>query len=246
LASLDEYLQDPCGTLSIPYWKAARTPIPDQVRIVHADEFEAAHWTGYSDTRYFRLIHPLVSIPSGVLDDRFEIRTANPCTDAGVISSLIDASYDDIRVTPGQVLDWAGHPVFDGRLWVLVAERSSGTVVGAGIAELDRSLREGVLEWIQVLPAFRRRGLGQFIVTELLSRLVGIAGFDGIRAGRRPVSARTSVSHLRLCRRRHLAHSAQAPMSPPKPSVGNRIPRIHTRLALLSRGCYELSVESRP
>ena len=30
-----EYLQNPCGTLSIPYWKAKTLAIPDSMRIIH-------------------------------------------------------------------------------------------------------------------------------------------------------------------------------------------------------------------
>ena len=36
--------------------------------------------------------------------------------------------------------------------------------VALGIAELDQEVREGMLEWIQVLPSYRRRGLGCGIV----------------------------------------------------------------------------------
>ena len=31
---IKEYLQDPCGTLSIPYWKEHTLIVPDSIRIV--------------------------------------------------------------------------------------------------------------------------------------------------------------------------------------------------------------------
>jgi ribosomal protein S18 acetylase RimI-like enzyme len=40
-----------------------------------------------------------------------------------------------------------------------------------GIAELDKTIQEGSLEWIQVLPAYHGLGLGKGIVQKLLSRL---------------------------------------------------------------------------
>ena len=36
-----EYLQNPCGTLSIPYWKAKTLAIPDSMRIIHC-----SNWNG--------------------------------------------------------------------------------------------------------------------------------------------------------------------------------------------------------
>ena len=49
--------------------------------------------------------------------------------------------------------------------------------VALGIADFDAEIKEGSLEWIQVLPGKRRMGLGKMIVNELLSRLKGKADF---------------------------------------------------------------------
>ncbi|HHV46283.1 MAG TPA: GNAT family N-acetyltransferase [Tissierellia bacterium] len=49
--------------------------------------------------------------------------------------------------------------------------------VALGIAELDKNVREGSLEWIQVIPEYRRRGLGQAVVNRLLLNFVGKADF---------------------------------------------------------------------
>jgi len=45
------------------------------------------------------------------------------------------------------------------------------------MADLDTSVKEGVLEWIQVLPQYRRMNLGTSLVNELLNRLKGKAVF---------------------------------------------------------------------
>lgn len=45
------------------------------------------------------------------------------------------------------------------------------------MADLDKDLKEGILEWIQVLPAYRGKKIGQLIVNELLKRMIGKANF---------------------------------------------------------------------
>ena len=49
--------------------------------------------------------------------------------------------------------------------------------MATGIAELDREIGEGVLEWIQVSKDYRRRGLGSYLVLELLWRMRKAARF---------------------------------------------------------------------
>ena len=39
MVSLQDYLADPCGTLSIPYWKAKRISVPPGMDIVHHSRF---------------------------------------------------------------------------------------------------------------------------------------------------------------------------------------------------------------
>ena len=44
-------------------------------------------------------------------------------------------------------------------------------MAASGIAEYDEKCREGIIEWVQVLPEYRRQGLGRKIVAVLLRRL---------------------------------------------------------------------------
>ncbi len=55
--------------------------------------------------------------------------------------------------------------------------------MGLGIAEIDSAIQEGSLEWIQVLPAYRRMGIGKRIVQELLARLGKRATFTTVAGG---------------------------------------------------------------
>lgn len=49
--------------------------------------------------------------------------------------------------------------------------------MGCGIAEYDREIGELILEWIQVLPEYRGKGVGRAIVKTILNRKRGIAQF---------------------------------------------------------------------
>ena len=49
--------------------------------------------------------------------------------------------------------------------------------MATGIAELDREIGEGVLEWIQVSKSHRGCGLGSYIVSQLLWRMKDKARF---------------------------------------------------------------------
>ena len=62
-------------------------------------------------------------------------------------------------------------------LWLAVADAENGQIAASGIAELDTRIGEGVLEWIQVSPGCRRKGLGSFVVNELLNRMRNQAAF---------------------------------------------------------------------
>lgn len=59
----------------------------------------------------------------------------------------------------------------------MVKEKSTGKYVGCGMADFDIETKELILEWIQVLPQYRGKKIGQLIVTELLSKMKDVADF---------------------------------------------------------------------
>ncbi len=134
---------------------------------------------------YFRLMVTDTTIPPTRprLPSGFRFANVNPETETALVSDLINQCYTDIHLTPETVRDWTHHPVFDPRLWIWVVDEKSDTPVGLGIAELDTRVPEGSLEWIQVLPTYQRRGLGQAIVQALRHRLHGHVVFTTV-AGR--------------------------------------------------------------
>lgn len=166
--TLQDYLCDPCGTLSIPYWKAKTVQVPDFMRIVHERDFTPEDFAAYADEPYFRLMHDLQDIPPS--DGRFTCRTAG-VEDIPLLADIINRSYTDLSVTEKQLAGYRAAPAFAAELWIIVLEGQ--TPVGCGMADLDIEAQEGILEWIQVLPEHRGRGAGQFIVNELLRRMQG-------------------------------------------------------------------------
>ena len=101
----------------------------------------------------------------------------NSVNDLNEVVSIINKSYTDIQVDFNQVLQWTRAEVFDKNLWIFIIDVEKQKPVALGIAELDKNVREGALEWIQVIPEYRKRGLGQAIVNKLLLNLVGKADF---------------------------------------------------------------------
>lgn len=162
-----EYLQNPCGKLSVPYWKYRKMVIPDSVRIIHCSE-----WNDQYDDyqRFFRIRHDL----KGLSPISFDYNTLSIEHQAVQLAEMINASYGDenIAVTEKKVLQWKQHETFREDLCIYI--NADGRMAASGIAEYDEACREGSIEWVQVLPEYRRRDLGERIVNVLLNRLKSI------------------------------------------------------------------------
>ena len=66
---IEVYKENPCGILSIPYWKNKYICIPGNMRIVHDTDYIEEDYRDYHDEPYFRLYHALVDIQTITLDD---------------------------------------------------------------------------------------------------------------------------------------------------------------------------------
>lgn len=175
MGMLEEYIKNPCGTLSIPYWKNENIEIPKNMKIIHDNNFSNVYYPNYHDEPYFRLFHSLKDIETESLNN-FILKTAT-LADIPFIVNIINQSYLDIAVTDEQLVGYTQTEVYNSNLWIIVFDRTTGIAVGCGIAELDKELHEGILEWVQVLPEYRGKKIGQFIVKELLKRLADMADF---------------------------------------------------------------------
>ena len=173
MIELNEYLHNPCGTSSIPYWKSQSITVPSDMKILHADDLHPSEWLDYSDEPYFRLSHNLKKLSAPVLGEGYLLCDASLAD----FAAHINFCYDAIDVNESQLQKYILRPVYDAALWIAVRERQTGEIVATGIGELDREVGEGVLEWIQVSEGYRGRGLGSFVVMELLRRMQGRARF---------------------------------------------------------------------
>lgn len=175
MVTLEHYLQNPCGTLSIPYWKNKTIQIPGHMKIVHDSAFSAKMLENYRDEPYFRLLHDLKEVHATSVDG-FSVETAET-GQLQIMESVINRSYTGLAVSIPQLESYTKTAVYRPELWIFVRENATGAVVGSGIADHDRETQELILEWIQVLPDYRGRKLGQLIVCELLKRGSAYARF---------------------------------------------------------------------
>ena len=185
MPTLSEYLKDPCGTLSIPYHKNKVIAVPQSMMIVHNRDFSPDLLEGYTDEPYFRLKHDLKSIPC-IARPGFSVRTADN-KDLSLIADIINRSYNDLSITENRLETMRASPVFDKDLWIIVIDDAADRPIACGIAELDNEAREGILEWIQVVPEYRGCGVGSLIVSELIKRISKKADFATVSGKARDI-----------------------------------------------------------
>ena len=71
---IEAYLANPCGTLSIPYYKMIRMQMPPQLRIVHDRAFDGVLHPDETDVRYFRLLHTLERLDPPLIPSGYALR----------------------------------------------------------------------------------------------------------------------------------------------------------------------------
>lgn len=173
MISKEQYLSDPCRASSIPYWKAKSIEIPDGMEILHQEDNPETAYQPYIDTSYFRLRHDLHGLSAAVMPHGYMLCEAT----LGDYAAHINSCYTGIGITEAELRLYTTRPVYDAALWLAVKDGQTDRIVATGIAELDRDIGEGVLEWIQVSDPHRGHGLGTYIVSELLWRMKDKAQF---------------------------------------------------------------------
>jgi GNAT superfamily N-acetyltransferase len=168
----EEYLVNPCAKLSIPYWKYLLFKKPQNIDIFHKNDYSQDDLYIHVE-KYFRLIHYLEK-PLKPHQSIFDIKIAQDMKD---LILQINHSYSNERIIVNieDVERWINHPTYDQSLWIKVIV--DGHMIASGIAEYDENTKEGIIEWVQVLPEYRRQGYGRMIVEELLYRLSKKADF---------------------------------------------------------------------
>lgn len=166
MISKEEYMCAPCRAASIPYWKAVRIALPDNMMILHEDDFSANLLAQYVDEPYFRLSHDLQGVTPVVVPEGYSLCDGT----AEEFATHIHTCYGN-GMTQAEVQSFTEREVYCRELWLALQDDITGRIVATGIAELDKEMGEGIFEWIQVSERHRGCGLGSFIVRELLWRM---------------------------------------------------------------------------
>jgi len=148
-------------------------------------------------TPSFRLSHDNSSLHEINLDANFEIVDVNIEEEADIVATFIRTCYEGMYVNQDEVMYWTRTPVYHSDLWVWIMDKEKGAPVALGMAGFDASVPEGFLDKIQVLPEYRRKGIGRATVYELLNRLHGRAAF--VTASGEADSQSDPAGFLRQC-----------------------------------------------
>lgn len=189
-----QYLQNPCGESSLPYWKAIRMDVPDNMLIQHDRHFCGECLTDYIDEPYFRLYHDLKTLRAAILPDGFRLCEASPSEYAAHINSC----YADISVTEAEVQSYSRHSVYSADLWIAVQACNSEEIVATGIAEFDAQVGEGI-GMDSGFPGIQRawtRNLCRHRASDPPGQKGAIC--DRFRPDQQPVPPRKPVSKMRL------------------------------------------------
>lgn len=172
--NLQEYLNNPCKTLSIPYWKNKQINIPKDIIILHEDEYLNTNQKFSKVDKFFRVIHKLDDVPKS---SNSSVMTIDIKNDIDQLISLINICYEKekIKINLKDINSWINRITYRDDLWIKIV--LNGKIIASGIAEIDYEVKEGILEWIQVDPLFQGQGYGKMIVNELIYRLSKIADF---------------------------------------------------------------------
>ncbi|ABX41411.1 GNAT family N-acetyltransferase [Lachnoclostridium phytofermentans] len=164
-----EYLKNPGRMASLPFWKEQKYGNLSTIKIVHEEQYKESDYRNYTKKHYFKLIHRLNEVPRLILDSSLEIDVVK-IDQLEFVANFINQCYENIRVSKDEVSKWMNESVFSPTTWVTISKIGVG-VIALGIADFDEEVKEGIFEWIQVLPEYQGKGIGKILVIELLQRL---------------------------------------------------------------------------
>lgn len=72
IMKIEEYLADPCGASSLPYWETVSMPVPKGITVIRDDVFSGTVCGG-KDEQFFRMIHNLHTIREAPLPEGYGI-----------------------------------------------------------------------------------------------------------------------------------------------------------------------------
>lgn len=150
--------------------------------LMHQDFLDSDIVAGFLGTRqpYFRLLHDHANIAPAELPEGFYFENVRLDMEQERAAAMIAHAEVEHKPAQGSLTSWMQPSVIEPDLWFWVKDRQIGMPVGVAIGVFDRDVNEVVLEWVQVIPAYQRRGLGRALVNELLRRAAERAQFSTV------------------------------------------------------------------
>ena len=75
----------------------------------------------------------------------------------------INKCYEGVCISASELQSYVTRAVYSPELWIAVKNDDTGEIVATGIAELDREIGEGALEWVQVSRGAADAGWAVFL-----------------------------------------------------------------------------------
>ena len=161
----EEYINDPTGSSSLPFWKTNSFEMPSNIHVIRDDQYHG-NKRGI-DEPYFKLVNRLADIKEQSLPNGFLLY--GPSLEDFV--KHINECYEDIRVLNDELKKYEDRPTYRKSLWIGVKDIKTNKMVASIIGEVDQTISEGIIEWLQVSKEYRRKGLASFLVNLLLTRM---------------------------------------------------------------------------
>ena len=162
----DRYQENPCGYSALPLYKEIRLD-PSKARVVHEGKLLKKELKDQDYLRFFRLKHDLSIIKKQQLDG-YGVRYVDIDKDLILVEEIIEESYKDLRLRQEELRRMIKDRVFDPSLWIFLVEEKTKKEVGLIIGQYDKVVGEVVVDWMQILPAYRGKGLGKMLLSYLL------------------------------------------------------------------------------
>jgi GNAT superfamily N-acetyltransferase len=119
-------------------------------------------WTLYYDFNCQVTLNPLKQyevVDFDFTDDR-HFQSA-----ADIINGDADGGLHSLRIKK-----WTTIPSFDPSLWFFIRDTTNQKLISIGISTFHKEVKETDLDWIFVLPAYQGKGVGRFLIDEIIRR----------------------------------------------------------------------------
>lgn len=153
---------------------AHRLPALAFLPVIESSRRDWDGWSGLASRgSFFRALLGSGRYRRRALPGGFEVVPCDPARDLPAAAELLASCAPEVSGRIGEpqleAMTRADYFLPDG--WLFLRDRVRGDLAGLAISGLCREFGEGFVDWIQILPAYRGRGLGTALLGEALERL---------------------------------------------------------------------------